>query len=129
MADYTTNYNLKKPLITEKYSVDDQNGNMDILDGEIGKLGEQMAHLATKLDNYNSYASNKDANGIYTVVKYKRLDNTLYLKSTLSNPDTNGNYQTDTCQFYDTDGATLVNTITWTIMYDTDGNIVSKVVS
>ncbi|WP_432662456.1 hypothetical protein R9X47_18185 [Wukongibacter baidiensis] len=48
MADCTTNYNLKKPIKTEKYSVDDQNGNMDILDTEIKKLDAQMADLATK---------------------------------------------------------------------------------
>jgi hypothetical protein len=32
MADHTTNYNLKKPLQTEYYDVDDFNANADILD-------------------------------------------------------------------------------------------------
>lgn len=32
MAYYTKNYNLKKPLPNEFYDVEDQNGNMDILD-------------------------------------------------------------------------------------------------
>ena len=32
MANFTTNYNLKKPLANENYNIDDQNGNMDIID-------------------------------------------------------------------------------------------------
>lgn len=43
MANFTTNYNLKKPLGTENYNVEDQNGNMDIIDG---KLKEHETHLA-----------------------------------------------------------------------------------
>ncbi len=35
MADYTTNYNLKKPAQEDFYNVDDFNGNMDILDSQI----------------------------------------------------------------------------------------------
>lgn len=85
--------------------------------------------INVKLTDYSSYASSKDANGIYTVIEYKRVDATLYMKSTLSNIDANGNYQTDTWQFYGTNGATLINTKTWTITYDADGNIISKVVN
>lgn len=32
MPNYTTNYNLKKPLGSEQFTVDDANGNMDIID-------------------------------------------------------------------------------------------------
>lgn len=32
MSNQTTNYNLKKPVSTENYNVDDQNGNMDLID-------------------------------------------------------------------------------------------------
>lgn len=46
MVNYTTNYELKKPLVTEKYSVDDQNGNMDIIDKELNKGATERAELA-----------------------------------------------------------------------------------
>lgn len=82
-----------------------------------------------RLTDYNEYASGKDTNGIYTVMEYKRTDGTLYLKSTLSNPDASGNYQTMTWQFYDAAGTSVLSTKTWTLTYDADGKIVSKVAS
>lgn len=35
MADYTRNLNLKKPLQTENYSIDDFNSNFDIIDNKV----------------------------------------------------------------------------------------------
>ena len=32
MASYTKNYNLKKPAGNDAYNIEDQNGNMDLLD-------------------------------------------------------------------------------------------------
>ena len=32
MANFTTNFNLKKPLGGEVYNIEDDNGNMDLLD-------------------------------------------------------------------------------------------------
>ena len=89
---------------------------------------QDLQAVAEKVANYNSYSSSPDVNGIYTVVDYKRSDNTLYMKSTLSNV-VNGNYQTDTWQFYDAAGTTVILTVTWTLTYDADGNVISKVVS
>lgn len=91
-------------------------------------MTKEQINIKKELNKYNSYDSIKDENGIYTVVDYKRADNTLYMKSTLSNPDINNNYQTNIWQFYDVDGTTLLNTITWTLSYDEDSNIISKVV-
>ena len=102
-------------------------------EGDISSINSQLAEIASDvsegLANYNQFASAKDTNGIYTVSEFKRVDNTLYMKSTLSNADTNGNYQTMTWQFYETDGTTVTDTKVWTITYDVDGNVVSKVVN
>ena len=92
----------------------------------------QAAHLADYMphdDEMNSYASNIDVNGIYTVVDFKRADATLYLKSTLSNTDASGNYQTVTWQFYDAAGTTIMLTKTWTLTYNIDNLIITKVVA
>jgi len=35
MASYTSRYNLKKPAENENYSVQDQNGNMDLIDSAL----------------------------------------------------------------------------------------------
>ncbi|TCJ01599.1 hypothetical protein [Cytobacillus praedii] len=93
--------------------------------------------LNTKVDNHlndymphdsglSSYASDVDPNGVYTVVDFRRTDSSLHLKSTLSNPDGNGNYQTVTWQFYKSNGTTIALTVKWTITYDAEGNIVNK---
>lgn len=89
--------------------------------------------MATKLplhainDEYNVFGSTPDADGIYTVVDYKRKDNSLYLRSTLSNK-VDGKYTTVTVGQYDASGA-LLFTRTWTLTYDGNGQIQSKVVS
>lgn len=95
----------------------------------IVNLGNNITEIEKKLKNYNSYGSAKDVYGIYTVVDYKRADGTLYMKSTLSNADINNNYQTDVWRFYNDAGSTVILTLTWTIMYDDDSGIISKVVN
>jgi hypothetical protein len=92
------------------------------------KVTSHIADLMPHQDGLNVYASSKDANGIYTIVDYKRADGILYMRSTLSNPDAKGNYQTDTWKFYDAQ-ANVILTKTWALTYDEDGNIVSKVVA
>ena len=41
MAEQTTNFGLKKPVPDDFYNVDDQNGNMDILDTELKKAQDK----------------------------------------------------------------------------------------
>ncbi len=43
MANKTTNYNLTKPSSEDFYNVEDQNGNMDIIDAELKKLNDGKA--------------------------------------------------------------------------------------
>lgn len=47
MANYTTNYNLKKPVQTKNYNVEDQNGNMDIIDTKIKETSNKIGDLST----------------------------------------------------------------------------------
>lgn len=95
----------------------------------MGQINTSIEEIEKKIANYNSYASSKDSNGIYKVVEYKKSDGKLYMKSTLSVPDDNGNYTKDTWLLYAANGSTVMFTIIWTITYDEDSNIVSKVVS
>lgn len=89
---------------------------------------EDLENEILHSNEFSSYASVPDSNGTYTVVDYKRLDGTLVMKSTLSN-GTSPNYTTDTWQFYDSTGTTIIATKTWTITYDSNGKVVSKVVA
>ena len=79
------------------------------------------------VDAYNIYKSGKDGKKTFTVVEYKRADGTLWKKSMLSNANAAGLYQTQTINFYGTNGTTLERTETWSITYDADGDVVSEV--
>ena len=47
MADYTTNYNLKKPADTDFYDIDDFNGNADIIDTALNsKLEKDLSNIS-----------------------------------------------------------------------------------
>ncbi|MGY0692991.1 hypothetical protein ACW2QC_09410 [Virgibacillus sp. FSP13] len=91
-------------------------------------LNEHKADYMPHDSELNQYLSGKDSDGIYTVTDFERPDGTLYLKSTLSNTDANGNYRTVTWDFYDESG-NLDVTKTWSLSYDQDGKIESKVIT
>ncbi|MGF9907887.1 hypothetical protein [Brevibacillus porteri] len=71
--------------------------------------------------------SGKDSNGKFTTVEWRRKkDNTLFMRSVLSSPDINGNYQTDTWSIYNAAGTTVIETVTWPLTYDVDGDFVES---
>ena len=61
MANYTTNYNLKKPLQTEYYNVDDFNGNADILDTAL----KAVSDAAAKARNYYTLVAASDSTAAF----------------------------------------------------------------
>ena len=73
--------------------------------------------------------SNKDANGVFTKVTYKRSDGTILKTSELSNADSSGNYTTQTVKYYKLDGSTLDTTEVYTITYDDSGDVVSEILT
>ncbi|MDE2102534.1 MAG: hypothetical protein KGL39_35130 [Patescibacteria group bacterium] len=81
------------------------------------------------IPDYDFTATSLGNNNVYTVVTYTRPDGTQFMVSTLSNPNGGGWYQTDIWQFYDPTGVTMIETVTWTVAYDSSGNIISAVMS
>lgn len=101
------------------------------LDAEIAKV--QDGSLVTQGEfnstiTYSCIKSNRDDNGIYTLVTYKRADNTIYKTSELSNP-VDGNYTTQTITYYQADGLTVDKTEVYTITYNADGDVESEVLT
>lgn len=102
----------------------------------------QMVILANHLKYYNAsnvesalaeirtplsmYRSEMDINGIYKVYEEKN-NGVLVKKSVLSNPDSNGNYKTQTISYYNGTGDTIVRTEVYSITYDIDSNPVNEV--
>lgn len=63
MPNYTTNYNLKKPLQTENYNVDDFNGNADIIDTALKNIDDTKVDVEVGKglsdENYTLIEKNK----------------------------------------------------------------------
>lgn len=76
-------------------------------------------------DNLSLYRLNKDSNGVYVVTEYKRGDDTLFRRSTLSG-GTSPQYTTRTDNFYNNDGTAVIYSMVYTLSY-TDGELVSEV--
>lgn len=105
-------------------------GDADTLDGKHAAdfaTAAQVNELLKQNDSYHVYTSAQDQYGVYTIVEYRRPDNTLYMKSTLSTPDSLGNNTKNVWQIYNETGLSIVETITWTLTYDANGTIFSKV--
>ncbi|MEL3959649.1 hypothetical protein NST17_21070 [Caldifermentibacillus hisashii] len=113
-----------------------------------GPLGDLTANIVRILDlgNYyqtvnveealkelkkplSVYKSNEDSNGIFTKVTWKDATGLTVKTSELSNPDADGNYLTRTVKLYNSDGVTVMKTLVYTLTYNTDGVIVSEVLS
>jgi len=74
------------------------------------------------------YASDKDSIVYhYRVVDWKRKDNTLYMKTVFSNPDSNGFLRTLTKTYYANDGTTVLKSESISFTYDQDGMITSEI--
>ncbi len=71
MADYTTNFNLEKPLINEYYDVDVQNRNMDVIDGELNNINTRTANLeSNKVDRIDGKSLSTED---YTTLEKSKL--------------------------------------------------------
>jgi hypothetical protein len=99
--------------------------NLNNNENKTKELDDFAAAVDIKLDDYNISASSPDINGIFTVVDYRRrADGTLYLRTTLSNPNADLKYGTVTLNYYNAAGDTVINTQVWTITYDSSGAII-----
>ena len=57
MPNQTTNYNLTKPLETERYDVQVFNNNADIIDTQMKSNADSIANVNSRLDNLNNWTT------------------------------------------------------------------------
>lgn len=107
---------------------------LNYTDGVTSNIQTQLSTKATtadlstlELSKFSSYSTNMDSNGIYTNVEWKRANSTTYAKSTLTG--TSPNYSQVTVDYYDAEGTTIINTITWNITYDANDFPYQRVVA
>lgn len=72
------------------------------------------------------YRMNKDSEGVFTELQWKRADDTLAIKSVLSG-GTSPKYTTRTETYYDEDGETVKRTKIYALAYDEDDDLISEV--
>lgn len=98
-----------------------------LVSGVGSELVRHKADLAShKGINLKLYRLNKDSEGIFTELQWKRTDDTLAIKSVLSG-GTTPKYTTRTETYYENNGTTVKATKTYTISYNTDDEFVSEV--
>ena len=96
---------------------------------QTGSYHQGNKNIAKKdLSKYQTVKSGKDAEGMFTVIEYKTKETTpiLVMKSTLSG-GTAPQYTTRTEEWYASDGVTVEETISYSLSYDADGDLVSEV--
>ena len=99
-----------------------------MLSNTAGQIKDTVtSHLADTM-YYTTQKLNMDSNGIYTEVDHKRADGTLILKSILSG-GASPRYTTRTVTKYKADGTTVEWAKTFTITYDSNGNVASEVMA
>lgn len=88
-----------------------------ILDNKISTLAGDISEL--EHSELSSIATNADNEGVYINTEWKRMNLTLYAKSTLlgSFPS----YNQIKVDYYDEDGINIIKTITWNLTYDENG--------
>lgn len=70
----------------------------------------------------------KDRHGIFTLLEWRREDNTLYKTSQLTGGSP-PQYSARIEKYYDTDGETVLQEMTFTLAYSEDGELVSEVLA
>lgn len=104
-----------------------ENGKVPSSQLDIDTSGLVTKEELTVTNTLKVIKSNKDEEGIYTVVTYKRkADDTIYCVSTL-NGGTSPLYTTRTEQYYDVTGTSVIATHIYTLSYDEDENLISEV--
>lgn len=92
-----------------------------------GNLDEHSNDLAKHKDiDLKLYRMNKDSEGVFTELQWKRADDTLAIKSVLSG-GTSPKYTTRTETYYDEDGETVKRTKIYALAYDEDDDLISEV--
>lgn len=94
---------------------------------EAQQYSNMAQDAAASITSLSASRSNKDANGVFTIVEYFRTDNTLYMRSTLQE-DTSGSlhYINRLEQLFEADGTTVKSSSILPITYDADGVITGQ---
>ncbi len=123
MATTTANYNLIKDEMSDTVNASRgyQDENMDIIDNELKRREDIL--ITQKL---STERLNKDSNGIFAEFRVRRADGTLFKKSVLSG-GASPKYTTQTVTYYQADGVSVSEIVTYNLIY-TDDELTSKVV-
>lgn len=112
----TTKYASASAFAKDVYLVDlKKNLNATNVEAAINEITRNLTVVKSSLDEM----------GVFKVVEWKK--GAIVLKrGTFSNPNPDGNYQTDIVQEYSEDGFTLRKTTTYALGYNSDGQLVSQ---
>lgn len=77
--------------------------------------------------DFNSEATNFDTtSNLYKTITYRRKNGTIHMISNLINPNLAGKFTRVKTEYYNSDGVQILETKTWALTYDSNGNIIGK---
>jgi hypothetical protein len=98
------------------------------MDGGITSQELNPLFASLILGSVKSTGTTEDSEGNPTVVSLFRPDDTLWYKSTASNPTASLKYQTYVVQEFDAAGTTVLKTSTYTVGWNVNDKIISVAV-
>lgn len=128
-SEKTLNYLLHKWLGADLVKRTEFNDNFGEIDKELKNnangLSDHQADNTPHREATNVERKNKDIEDIFPLIEWKRLNGTLFKTSQLQG--TTPEYSSRVVSFYDALGTTIVQQVTYSIVYDVDGEFISEV--
>jgi len=84
--------------------------------------------MLQSMNRFATLRDEKDINGNFLIVEKRRKDGTLFMKSVLSQLDSNGNPTIRTVTSYQDDGLTIIDSpLIFDVFYDEEGDFIREV--
>lgn len=113
---------------TVKEVVEKQADNATTITALSNQVTENTSKLNELSESLNVVRTDKDSNSVFTTVEWRTKNNLLRRRSTLSDPDSDMNYRTQTVTKYAKDGVTIASTEVYKRTFDEEGDLISEVV-
>ena len=105
----------------------DETAKWGNIEGDIAEQEDLKEELDRKADNVEELTlscSQKDEEGIFTLIEWKREDGTLYKASELEGESPE--YSNRTVKYYDEDGEVVLKELVYELSYDEDGDLIEE---
>ena len=101
-------------------------GEVEIPLGDEDRITEEFANATYQPQRLKVERSNKDSDGVFRDVTYRRHDGTAWMESRLRPEGSGPEYPEREVTWYEDDGETERESVTFDLSYDDDGDVVAE---